>query len=88
MLTASPETAKRIAENWQQVSHEVAEAVRSSGREPGSVEIIGVTKYVDVDLTAQLFDAGCKSLGENRPQNLWNKSEQCSRQASARRIGI
>ena len=75
MLTASPETAQRIAENWQQVSHEVSEAVRSSGREPGSVEIIGVTKYVDVDLTSQLFDAGCKSLGENRPQNLWNKSE-------------
>ena len=75
MLTASPETAQRIADNWERVSNEVAEAAHQAARDPNSVSVIGVTKYVDVDLTAQLFDAGCHSLGENRPQNLWNKSE-------------
>ncbi len=75
MMTASKETAELIAANWQRVAAEVASAVESAGRRPSEVSLIGVTKYVDVDLTAQLFEAGCSALGENRPQNLWNKSE-------------
>lgn len=75
MLVASPETAQRIAENWTRVIAEVAEAVQRAGREAGEVLIVGVSKYVDVGLTAQLFDAGCLSLGENRPQNLWGKAD-------------
>lgn len=75
MLVASPETAKRIAENWNRVNAEIAEAVQQTGRAAGEVLIVGVSKYVDVDLTAQLFDAGCLSLGENRPQNLWGKAD-------------
>ena len=79
MLVASPETAKRIVENWQRVNAEVAEAVRQAGRAADEVSIVGVSKYVDVDLTAQLFDAGCNSLGENRPQNLWGKADAFAR---------
>jgi len=73
---ASPETAKRIAENWHRVNTEVAEAALQAGRGADEILIIGVSKYVDVDLTAQLFDAGCDALGENRPQNLWGKADQ------------
>lgn len=79
MLVASPETAKRIAENWHRVNSEVAEAALNAGREIGEILIVGVSKYVDVDLTAQLFDVGCKSLGENRPQNLWCKADGFAR---------
>ena len=75
MLNASAETALRIAANWQRVLTEVAEAVSQAGRSAGEVQIVGVAKYVDVDLTAQLFDSGCHALGENRPQNLWDKAE-------------
>ncbi len=75
MLTASVETARRIAANWQRVRDEVAEAVKQAGRSAGEVQIVGVAKYVDVDLTAQLFDSGCLALGENRPQNLWGKAD-------------
>lgn len=80
MLEASPETAKRIAENWQRVNAEVADAAAKAGRSAADVMLVGVTKYVDVDLTAQLFDAGCNSLGENRPQNLWGKADQFAQQ--------
>jgi PLP dependent protein len=79
MLVASPETAKRIAENWQRVNEEVAEAAQRAGRTASEIMIVGVSKYVDVDLTAQLFEAGCNSLGENRPQNLWGKADQFAR---------
>jgi pyridoxal phosphate enzyme (YggS family) len=75
MLEASSETAKRIAENWHRVTSEVAEATRQAGRAADEVLIVGVSKYVDADLTAQLFEAGCNSLGENRPQNLWSKAD-------------
>lgn len=83
MLVASPESAKRIAENWHRVNAEVAEAAESAGRSPSEILIVGVTKYVDVDLTAQLFDAGCTALGENRPQNLWGKADQFARDRRA-----
>ncbi len=79
MLVASPETANRIAENWQRVQAEVAEAAQGAGRNAEEIQIVGVSKYVDVDLTAQLFDAGCTALGENRPQNLWGKADQFAR---------
>ena len=66
---------QRIAENWAQVLGEVRDASKRSGRESDSVQVIGVTKYVDADWTADLFEAGCKNLGENRPQVLWSKAD-------------
>ena len=69
---------QRIAENWAQVSDEVCEAAKRSGRQSDSVRVIGVTKYVDADWTADLFEAGCADLGENRPQVLWSKADSPS----------
>lgn len=79
MVLASPETAKRISDNWHRVNLEVAEAARQAGRQADEILLVGVSKYVDADMTAQLFDAGCRSLGENRPQNLWAKAEEFKR---------
>lgn len=90
MHLASPETAKRIADNWHRVNQEVSDAARKANRPIEEIQIVGVSKYVDVDLTAQLFDAGCKSLGENRPQNLWGKADtfiQNNRNATWHLIG-
>ncbi len=75
MLEASSETAALITANWMRVRDEVAAAAEQAGRRPDQVLIVGVSKYVDVNLTAQLVDAGCHQLGENRPQNLWGKAE-------------
>lgn len=63
----------RIEENFRRASQQVAEALLACGRPADSVRIIGVTKYVDVELTRQLVDAGCRDLGESRPQTLWRK---------------
>lgn len=65
---------KRLAGNWQRVQDEVAAAAGRCGRDPNSVTIIGVSKYIDVDLTRALFDLGCQHLGESRPQSMWNKA--------------
>lgn len=71
----SESSQKRLRENWQAVLENVGRAARQSGRDPGDVKIVGVTKYVDESLTAALLKLGCHDLGESRPQVLWRKAE-------------
>ena len=63
-----------VRQNWIRVRQEVTAAAEACGRSAGDVDIVGVTKYVDASLTRALCDAGCETLGENRPQALWEKS--------------
>lgn len=74
-LAASPETQSIIRDNWLRVSDQVAEACAECARDPSTVKIVGVAKYVDAALTAQLVEAGCSIIGENRPQLLWEKHQ-------------
>ncbi len=66
---------QRIADNFNAVIEDVQQAVSQCGRSAKEVTIVGVTKYVDAATTADLVAAGCASLGENRPQVLWQKAE-------------
>ncbi len=75
MQTASEQTASLLRDNWHRVIEQVAEACSAAGREPRSVRIVGVSKYVGPELAWQLAQAGCSLLGENRPQSLWEKCE-------------
>ena len=61
-------------ENWKNVNGRVADACRKAGREPTSVRVVGVTKYVDMAGTIALYNAGCRDLGESRPQAFWEKA--------------
>ena len=63
----------QIADNYRSAQQQVAAALAASGRQAESVRIIGVSKYVDAELTRQLVEAGCRILGESRPQALWHK---------------
>ncbi|OYP38880.1 YggS family pyridoxal phosphate-dependent enzyme [Rhodopirellula sp. MGV] len=67
--------SEQILVNYQNVITEMGEAVRSAGRPQDSVRLVGVSKYVDAPTTQCLVDAGCRDLGENRPQVLWQKAE-------------
>lgn len=62
-----------VVQNFQRAREQVAEALAANGRAADSVRIIGVTKYVDDAQTRQLVEAGCRTLGESRPQALWHK---------------
>ena len=63
-----------IAENVAHVRDEIAAAAVAAGREPGDVKLVAVSKSVDAATAALLVDAGCRSLGEARPQQLWEKA--------------
>ncbi|GAB5402936.1 MAG: YggS family pyridoxal phosphate-dependent enzyme [Aureliella sp.] len=74
-MQASNETAKQIRDNWLLVQDEVNDACGRCGRDSSEVKIVGVSKYVDPPFAAQLVQAGCDVLGENRPQHLWAAAE-------------
>ena len=70
--------ADRIAENLAQVRGRVADAAAISGTAAADITIVAVTKYVDVETTQMLFEAGCVDLGESRPQQLVEKATELS----------
>jgi pyridoxal phosphate enzyme (YggS family) len=63
-----------IQENVAEIRGRMAEAAARSGRASEDVLLVGVTKYVTSDVAAALVSAGCRQLGESRPQQLWEKA--------------
>ena len=69
-------TIRKFQENLAAVRARIRAAELRTGRQPGAVQLIGVSKYVDATTTADLVAAGCKVLGENRPQSMWEKAAE------------
>jgi pyridoxal phosphate enzyme (YggS family) len=57
------------------VRDRIADACRRAGRDPGSVELVAVSKYTDAAGIAALADAGQGLFGENRVQEAQSKME-------------
>ena len=73
----TPDAQSLCKENWKNIIERVHKACDQAGRDLASVRVVGVTKYVDIALTIALYDAGCRDLGESRPQALWEKAAAC-----------
>lgn len=73
-------TEQQVKTNYFILLERVHNALKKVGRSPGSVKVIGVTKYVDSVLTQFLVKAGCVDLAESRPQSLWEKSTNLANQ--------
>lgn len=67
--------APLITRNLDQVLEKIAVAAEVAGRSTEEIQLVGVTKYVNTDVARMLFEAGCSTLGESRPQELWRKSD-------------
>ena len=72
------ELKTRISDNIAAVQDSIAEAVKASGRQPGSVTLIGVSKVFPVEYAEAAAMSGLKDLGENRVQELVPKVERFS----------
>jgi len=68
--------ARVIAENLARVQDRMSRAARRAGRDPATVTLVAVTKYVDSADARLVSEAGCGDLGESRPQTLWRKNEE------------
>ena len=75
-----PNVLARIADNLAAVGERIEAAARRAGRSAGEVTLVAVTKYVGLEEVQALLEAGCRDLGESRPQQLWQKAEQLAGQ--------
>lgn len=69
------DATEQIAENLRIVRQQIADAASASERTADEIQLVAVTKYVGPKLAAALVDAGCSTLGESRPQQLWEKAD-------------
>lgn len=69
---------KRISDNILSVKASIEDAEAVSGREKGSVTLIGVTKVFPVEYAEAAAVSGLTDLGENRVQELVPKVERFS----------
>ena len=68
--------AERLRENLESVRSEMADACRRSGRDPAAAALVAVTKRRGVDQVRELVRSGVADLGENYPQELWEKAAE------------
>ncbi|MER2027648.1 MAG: YggS family pyridoxal phosphate-dependent enzyme [Solibacillus sp.] len=76
----------KIIENLKQIQHQI-EIAKQRGNAEQAVQIIAVTKEVDVNRTEEAIEAGLVHLGENRPEGLLNKLDSINTAASWHYIG-
>jgi pyridoxal phosphate enzyme (YggS family) len=55
-----------IADNLAQVRDRIGDAAHRSGRDPGEVTLIAVTKTFPADVVLAAYEAGVRHFGENR----------------------
>ncbi|UCG14210.1 MAG: YggS family pyridoxal phosphate-dependent enzyme [Deltaproteobacteria bacterium] len=76
-----------IADNLSRVQERIANAAIRSGRSPESVELVGVTKTVDIQRIELAVAAGLKILGENYVQEARDKIAQLGDRVSWHFVG-
>lgn len=68
----------QVRKNVEAVHSRIAHAAHRTNRDPDEIRLIAVSKYVDAEATRDLVAAGCRILGESRPQALWDKADALS----------
>ncbi len=76
-----------IQENISIVNENIEKALSKSGRIGENVELIAVTKTVDLENINIAIDAGIKSIGENKVQELEFKIDQINKFVDYHMIG-
>lgn len=65
-----------IEKNLSVVRERMAEAALVSGRDPGAVVLVAVSKRQSAEHVLEAYDAGCREFGENYVQELCDKAAQ------------
>lgn len=76
-----------IESNISRVRNNIENALSRSGRSGETVELIAVTKTVDIEKINRAIDSGIKSIGENRVQELESKIEEIDKSVDYHMIG-
>ncbi len=65
-----------LRDNLTHVEERIAEACRRAGRDRSEVTLIAVSKTKPVEMLQEVYDAGIREFGENKPQELKEKYPQ------------
>ena len=65
-----------IAENLAGVRERIAAAAHAAAEIRQPITLVAVTKYATTESIAALIQAGCRDLGESRPQQLWQRAAE------------
>ncbi|WMM26773.1 YggS family pyridoxal phosphate-dependent enzyme [Tissierella sp. MB52-C2] len=76
-----------IQDNIQIIEENVEKALKRSGRDGEKVELIAVTKTIDIDRIKEALDYGIVNIGENRVQELDIKYEALGNKINYHMIG-
>ncbi|MGD6879467.1 YggS family pyridoxal phosphate-dependent enzyme [Bacillus infantis] len=77
----------KVEGNLEGIQEKIDEACKRSGRNPGEVTIIAVTKYVSTERAKEAVSAGIANLGENRDEGMLAKHEEIGNAAKWHFIG-
>ncbi|HPF40695.1 MAG TPA: YggS family pyridoxal phosphate-dependent enzyme [Phycisphaerae bacterium] len=70
MITKSTNLKRKLSENVKRVRDRIAAACDRGSRDPAGVNIVTVTKYVDMEVVRAAIEIGLVDIGESRPQQL------------------
>ncbi|NMB07828.1 MAG: YggS family pyridoxal phosphate-dependent enzyme [Tissierellia bacterium] len=76
-----------ILDNLSIIEKNIEKSLEKSGRKDEKIEIIGVTKTVDVEQINEAISIGIKNIGENRVQELTKKYDIIGDKANYHMIG-
>ena len=64
-----------VTDNLKKVIERMENAAKRAGRNPEDITLIAVSKTKPVELIKQVYDAGIREFGENKVQEIMDKSE-------------
>jgi pyridoxal phosphate enzyme (YggS family) len=62
-----------VAENYQTITKKIEDACLLSGRQPGEIQVIAVSKLVSIKQVNEAISIGIKHFGENKVQDMIEK---------------
>jgi len=71
-----------LAADLEQVRRRISRACERSGRDPGEVKLVAVSKTHPADTIREAIAAGCRVFGENKVQEAEGKIVEVGRQAA------
>lgn len=76
-----------LKENLQQVEERIAQACARAGRERSEVTLIAVSKTKPVEMLQEVYDAGIRTFGENKVQEICEKYDRLPQDIAWHMIG-
>jgi len=76
---------RKLADNLKRVRERIHNACQRSGRQPEDVQLITVTKTVEIDVIRRAIETGLLDLAENRVQELVKRASMVNEHLTRRR---